>query len=72
MQEELRGVQLVISTYISLVPWAVTQPFAGSLDQICLGCCQLKDPWVRLCEMSAVSSYGVCSRPSAVIRYLSA
>ena len=57
MQEELRGVQLVISTYISLVPRAVTQPFAGSLDQICLGCCQLKDPWVRLCEMSAVSSY---------------
>lgn len=72
MHEKLSGIQPVVSTYISLVPRAVTQPSAGSSDQLCLGCCQLKDPWVRLCEMSAVNSHGVCSRPSAVIRYLSA
>ena len=52
MHEKFSGIQPVVSTYISLVPRAVTQPFAGSSDQLCLGCCQLKDPWVRLCEMS--------------------
>ena len=72
MCEAFRGMQVVISKYISLTPSDAAYPFAGELG---LALSQLLPNakglpvWGHV-KWSAMISCGVCSKHSAVIRYL--